>query len=96
MGPWALLISLNEKCRSRRGRENETAAQTAVSLRILSAFPTPFRGEILGAAVTMVNKLIPDDMELQTGDLPNYTTSDGSLRLKIIGTRVDATEIEKA
>ncbi|KAH9667611.1 DNA-directed RNA polymerase II 19 kDa polypeptide [Citrus sinensis] len=59
----------------------------------------PFRGEILGAAVTMVNKvaffnaseagavqiflvsnhLIPDDMELQTGDLPNYTTSDGSV-----------------
>ncbi|GAY49456.1 hypothetical protein CUMW_119240 [Citrus unshiu] len=143
MGPWALLISLNEKCRSRRGRENETAAQTAVSLRILSAFPTgrhgfavaitgaesigkglirngtvlvtflvrcqcivfrPFKGEILGAGVTMVNKLIPDDMELQTGDLPSYTTSDGSVKiqkdcelgLKIIGTQVDVTEIEKA
>ncbi|CAN6870935.1 unnamed protein product [Brassica oleracea] len=45
--------------------------------------------------------LIPDDTEFQAGDMPNYTTSDGSVkiqkecevRLKIIGTRVDATEI---
>ncbi|KMZ65402.1 DNA-directed RNA polymerase II subunit RPB7 [Zostera marina] len=45
--------------------------------------------------------LIPDDMDFRTGDMPNYTTSDGSVkiqsdnevRLKIIGTRVDATEI---
>ncbi|KAK4257332.1 hypothetical protein QN277_006931 [Acacia crassicarpa] len=78
----------------------------------------PFKGEILEAVVTMVNKmgffaeagpvqifvsnhLIPDNMEFQSGDMPNYTTSDGSVkiqkdsevRLKIIGTRVDATEI---
>ncbi|XP_021715417.1 DNA-directed RNA polymerase II subunit RPB7 [Chenopodium quinoa] len=78
----------------------------------------PFKGEILEAVVTMVNKmgffaeagpvqvfvsnhLIPDDMEFQSADTPNYTTSDGSVkiqkdtevRLKIIGTRVDATEI---
>ncbi|PIA56718.1 hypothetical protein AQUCO_00700816v1 [Aquilegia coerulea] len=78
----------------------------------------PFKGEVLEAVVTMVNKmgffaeagpvqifvsnhLIPDDMEFQSGDVPNYTTSDGSVkiikdsevRLKIIGTRVDATEI---
>ncbi|PWA60293.1 hypothetical protein CTI12_AA294020 [Artemisia annua] len=52
--------------------------------------------------VYMLNvQLIPDDMEFQSGDMPNYTTSDGSVkiqkdsevRLKIIGTRVDATEI---
>ncbi|CAL5426766.1 unnamed protein product [Camellia sinensis] len=63
----------------------------------------PFKGEILEAVVTMVNKLIPDDMEFQSGDMPNYTTSDGSVKiqkesevqLKIIGTRVDATEIRK-
>ncbi|KMZ72818.1 DNA-directed RNA polymerase II subunit RPB7 [Zostera marina] len=78
----------------------------------------PFKGEVLEAVVTMVNKmgffaeagpvqifvsshLIPDDVEFQTGDMPNYTTSDGSVkiqsdsevRLKIIGTCVDATEI---
>ncbi|XVF68847.1 hypothetical protein PTKIN_Ptkin11bG0034000 [Pterospermum kingtungense] len=75
----------------------------------------PFKGEILEAVVTMMgffaeagpvqifvsNHLIPDDMEFQSGDMPNYTTSDGSVkiqkdsevRLKIIGTRVDATEI---
>ncbi|KAI4303735.1 hypothetical protein MLD38_039332 [Melastoma candidum] len=66
----------------------------------------PFKGEILEAVVTLVNKLwdpvlLPDDMEFQSGDVPNYTTSDGSVkiqkdsevRLKIIGTRVDATEI---
>ncbi|CAF1769777.1 unnamed protein product, partial [Brassica napus] len=78
----------------------------------------PFKGQILEAVVTLVNKamsisfmylydfffwlhLIPDDTEFQAGDMPNYTTSDGSVkiqkecevRLKIIGTRVDATEI---
>ncbi|CAN7140284.1 unnamed protein product, partial [Brassica rapa subsp. narinosa] len=78
----------------------------------------PFKGQILEAVVTLVNKmgffaeagpvqifvskhLIPDDMEFQAGDMPKYTTSDGSVkiqkecevRLKIIGTRVDATEI---
>ncbi|XP_054796011.1 DNA-directed RNA polymerase II subunit RPB7-like isoform X6 [Prosopis cineraria] len=39
----------------------------------------PFKGEILEAAVTMVNKLIPDDVEFQAGDVPNYTTSEGSV-----------------
>eukprot|EP00249_Psilotum_nudum_P010133 c22353_g1_i1 orf=169-702(+) len=47
------------------------------------------------------NHLIPDDMEFQSGDIPCYATSDGSVRiqkdsevrLKIVGTRVDATEI---
>ncbi|KAL5569059.1 hypothetical protein UlMin_025634 [Ulmus minor] len=78
----------------------------------------PFKGQILEAVVTMVNKmgffaeavlvqifvsnhLIPDDMEFQHRDMPNYTTSyksvkiqkDSEVRLKIIGTRVDATEI---
>ncbi|CAN7032920.1 unnamed protein product, partial [Brassica oleracea var. botrytis] len=84
----------------------------------------PFKGQILEAVVTLVNKamsitglsrylcpslydfffwlhLIPDDTEFQAGDMLNYTTSDGSVkiqkecevRLKIIGTRVDATEI---
>ncbi|KAL6217318.1 hypothetical protein ACLB2K_010535 [Fragaria x ananassa] len=78
----------------------------------------PFKGEILEAVVTMVNKmgffaeagpvqifvsnhLIPDDMEFQCGDMPNYTTSDGSVkiqrdsevRLKIIGTQVECTQI---
>ncbi|CAN6862736.1 unnamed protein product [Brassica oleracea] len=77
----------------------------------------PLKGQILEAVVTLVNKamsisfilydfffwlhLIPDDTEFQAGDIPNYTTSDGSVkiqkecevRLKIIGTRVDATEI---
>ncbi|KAL6210472.1 hypothetical protein ACLB2K_015704 [Fragaria x ananassa] len=78
----------------------------------------PFKGEILEAVVTMVNKmgffaeagpvqifvsnhLIPDDMEFQCGDMPNYTTSDGSVkiqidsevRLKIIGTQVKRTQI---
>ncbi|KAH1066901.1 hypothetical protein J1N35_031888 [Gossypium stocksii] len=75
----------------------------------------PFKGEILEAVVTMMgffaeagpvqifvsNHLIPDDMEFKSGDMPNYTTSDGSVkiqkdsevRLKIIGTRVDAKEI---
>ncbi|KAJ8559512.1 hypothetical protein K7X08_003570 [Anisodus acutangulus] len=58
--------------------------------------PPPHRGHL-----PPPSPLIPDDMEFQSGDVPNYTTSDGSVkiqkesevRLKIIGTRVDATEI---
>ncbi|XP_024527824.1 DNA-directed RNA polymerase II subunit RPB7 isoform X1 [Selaginella moellendorffii] len=46
-------------------------------------------------------QLIPDDMSFQSGDVPCYETSDSSVRiqkdsevrLKIVGTRVDATEI---
>ncbi|KAK3219041.1 hypothetical protein Dsin_013011 [Dipteronia sinensis] len=46
-------------------------------------------------------ELIPDDTEFQLGDMPNYTTSDGSVkiqkdsevRLKIIGIRVDFNSI---
>ncbi|XP_068666637.1 DNA-directed RNA polymerase II subunit RPB7-like [Aristolochia californica] len=78
----------------------------------------PFKGEILEAIVTMVNKmgffaeagpvqifvsnhLIPDDMEFLSGDTASYSTANGSVkiqkdtevRLKIIGTRIDATEI---
>lgn len=78
----------------------------------------PFRGEILEAIVTMVNKmgffaeagpvqifvsnhLIHDDMKFMPGDVNSYQTEDGTtriskdseVRLKIVGTRVDATEI---
>ncbi|KAB2633767.1 DNA-directed RNA polymerase II subunit RPB7 [Pyrus ussuriensis x Pyrus communis] len=67
-------------------------------------FPPPPMGFFAEAGPVQIfvsNHLIPDDMEFQTGDMPNYTTSDGSVkiqkdsevRLKIIGTRVDATEI---
>ncbi|KAI3875458.1 hypothetical protein MKX03_020015 [Papaver bracteatum] len=53
----------------------------------------PFKGEILEAVVTMVNKMIPDDMKFQSGDIPNYTTfqmaQDSEVRLNIFGTRDD-------
>ncbi|PIA62410.1 hypothetical protein AQUCO_00200432v1 [Aquilegia coerulea] len=47
------------------------------------------------------NHLMPDDMEFQSGIIPYYLSSDGSVkiqedtlvRLKIVGSRVDATEI---
>ncbi|KHG00810.1 DNA-directed RNA polymerase II subunit RPB7 [Gossypium arboreum] len=58
----------------------------------------PFKGEILEAVVTKMgffaeagpvqifvsNHLTPDDMEFQSGDLPNYTTSGGSVKKKIV------------
>ncbi|KAI3894745.1 hypothetical protein MKX03_031567 [Papaver bracteatum] len=72
----------------------------------------PFKGEILEAAVTMVNKVSsffknplwvffaeagPVQIFVSNHvNIPNYTTSmdqDSEVRLKIIGTRVDATEI---
>ncbi|CAI7854039.1 unnamed protein product, partial [Closterium sp. NIES-54] len=47
------------------------------------------------------NHLIPDDMSFTPGDINSYQTEDGTVkiqadsevRLKIVGTRVDATEI---
>ncbi|ERM93641.1 hypothetical protein AMTR_s00004p00150370 [Amborella trichopoda] len=64
-------------------------------------FPMGFFAEAGPVQIFVSNHLIPDDMEFQSGDVPNYMTSDGSVkiqkdsevRLKIIGTRVDATEI---
>ncbi|KAI3950132.1 hypothetical protein MKW98_008577 [Papaver atlanticum] len=69
----------------------------------------PFKGDILEDVVTMVNKMgffaeaghVQIFVSNKYGDIPNYTTSDGSVkiqrdsevRLKIIGTQVDATEI---
>ncbi|KAI3871143.1 hypothetical protein MKW98_015043 [Papaver atlanticum] len=62
----------------------------------------PFKEEILEDVVTMVNKMVlfaeagPVQIFVSnhSGDIPNYTTSDGSLiRLQIIGTQVDAIEI---
>lgn len=88
------------------------------NIRYRSVVFRPFKGEILDALVTVVNKvgffaeagpvrifvsvhLIPDDMSFTQGDLNCYATDDGSLRiqqdsevrLKIVGTRLDATEI---
>ncbi|KAI9086756.1 hypothetical protein K1719_031350 [Acacia pycnantha] len=66
------------------------------------AFVTMASGEEAQAAIDKLDShWIPDDMEFQSGDMPNYTTSDGSVkiqknsevRLKIIGTPVNATEI---
>lgn len=78
----------------------------------------PFRGEVLEAVVSMVNKmgffadagpvqifvsthLIPEDMKFVASESNCYQTEDGTVtiqketevRLKIVGTRVDATEI---
>jgi DNA-directed RNA polymerase II subunit RPB7 len=78
----------------------------------------PFKGEVLDAVVTQVNKMgffaeagplqifvsnhhIPDDFSFQTSAGPMYCSEDGEVRvqkdcevrLRVIGTRVDAAEI---
>eukprot|EP00795_Rhopilema_esculentum_P003216 gene3216-1533_t len=62
----------------------------------------PFKGEVLEAVVTQVNKSIPSDMEFDpNSNPPCYKTEkedlviqkDDEIRLRIIGTRVDAIDI---
>ncbi|XP_033144467.1 DNA-directed RNA polymerase II subunit 7 isoform X2 [Brassica rapa] len=61
----------------------------------------PFEGEVLEAVVTTVMQEMQDGMEYQAGDIPNYTSSDASVRiqkdcevlLKITTVSVVATEI---
>ncbi|KAH1211283.1 DNA-directed RNA polymerase II subunit RPB7 [Glycine max] len=45
-------------------------------------FPMGFFAEAGPVQIFVSNQLIPDDMEFQSGDLPNYTTSDGSFCIK--------------
>ncbi|KAK4783757.1 hypothetical protein SAY86_018125 [Trapa natans] len=60
-----------------------------------------FFAEVGPVQIFVSSHLIPDDMEFQPGDAPCYATSDRTLkilkdsevRLRIIGTQVDATEI---
>ncbi|CAN0910776.1 DNA-directed RNA polymerase II subunit RPB7 [Linum grandiflorum] len=60
-----------------------------------------FLAEAGPVQIFVSTKLMPDDMQLQNGDNPNYTTSDGSVkiqkdtevRLKIVGSNVDLAEI---
>ncbi|KAG2333434.1 hypothetical protein Bca52824_004614 [Brassica carinata] len=64
-------------------------------------YSTDYFAEAGPLKIFVSNHCIPDDMEYQTGDMPNYTKSDGSVRiqkdcevrLKIFGFSIDATEI---
>ncbi|OMJ27511.1 DNA-directed RNA polymerase II subunit rpb7 [Smittium culicis] len=60
----------------------------------------PYKGQVVDGVVNNVNKLIPADMKFDpNGNPPNYHSEDQKIekgtpvRLKIVGTRVDATEI---
>ncbi|KAI9320664.1 hypothetical protein BX666DRAFT_1875280 [Dichotomocladium elegans] len=60
----------------------------------------PYKGEVLDAVVTTVNKLIPNDMHFDpNGNPPSYSSEDQTIqkdvqvRIKLVGTRIDATEI---
>ncbi|KAI9579313.1 hypothetical protein GQX74_004785 [Glossina fuscipes] len=62
----------------------------------------PFKGEVLDAVVKQINKSIPADMQFcPNGNPPCYKSKDedvvisgeDKIRLKIVGTRVDATGI---
>ncbi|KAG0802145.1 hypothetical protein G6F22_000542 [Rhizopus arrhizus] len=60
----------------------------------------PFKGEVLDGLVTTVNKLIPNEFKFDVnGNPPCYSSEDQVIqkdvrvRLKLVGTRVDATEI---
>ncbi|TFY56302.1 hypothetical protein EVG20_g8979 [Dentipellis fragilis] len=60
----------------------------------------PFKGEVVDGVVNNVNKLIHPDMKFDPNSNPPSFASDEQIiekntkvRLKIVGTRVDATEI---
>uniref|UniRef100_A0A8W8I0R4 RNA polymerase Rpb7-like N-terminal domain-containing protein n=1 Tax=Magallana gigas TaxID=29159 RepID=A0A8W8I0R4_MAGGI len=62
----------------------------------------PFKGEVLDAVVTQVNKSIPANMEFDPNSNPpcyknkeedEVIQQDDEIRLKIVGTRVDAKDI---
>ncbi|XP_059350891.1 DNA-directed RNA polymerase II subunit RPB7 isoform X2 [Daphnia carinata] len=62
----------------------------------------PFKGQVLDAVVTQVNKSIPSDMQFDPNSTPPcYKTQDedvviqqdDEIRIKIVGLRVDATDI---
>ncbi|RMX40822.1 hypothetical protein pdam_00006499 [Pocillopora damicornis] len=62
----------------------------------------PFKGEVLDAVVMQVNKSIPSDMDFdpnsnppcyKTRDEDNVIQQDDEIRLRIVGTRVDANDI---
>ncbi|CAH8386383.1 unnamed protein product [Eruca vesicaria subsp. sativa] len=68
---------------------------------VTSVMQHGFFAEAGPLTIFVSNRRLPDDMEYQAGDIPSYTTSDGSVkiqkecevRLKIFGIRIDATEI---
>jgi hypothetical protein len=51
------------------------------SVQALTSSCLPFTLWLTGCVFCFCMQLIPDDMEFQSGDVPNYTTSDGSVCL---------------
>jgi DNA-directed RNA polymerase II subunit RPB7 len=105
-----------------KGKIREGAGLVTFPIRYMAVVFRPFKGEVLDAVVTTVNKmgffaevgplqvfvskhLIPNDMEFDSqsnpasyvsqisDEQPMRVTKDSEVRLRIMGTRVDATEI---
>jgi len=121
-GRFGFVICVTEIKSIGKGRIREGAGIVTFPMKFAAIVFRPFKGEVLDAKVTVVNKLgffaevgplnvfvskhlIPSDMRFdQQSNPPSYVsqvsdeqpmrvTVASEVRLKLIGTRVDATEI---
>jgi len=121
-GRYGFIITVTEVLEVGKGKIREGAGLVTFPIRYMAVVFRPFKGEVLDAVVTTVNKmgffaevgplqvfvskhLIPSDMEFDpqsnpasyvsqiSDEQPMRVTKDSEVRLRIMGTRVDATEI---
>jgi DNA-directed RNA polymerase II subunit RPB7 len=121
-GRHGFIIAVTEVLSVGKGKIREGAGLVTFAIRYKAVVFRPFKGEVLDAVVTTVNKmgffaevgplqvfvskhLIPNDMEFDpqsnpasyvsqiSDEQPMRVTKDSEVRLRIMGTRVDATEI---
>jgi len=121
-GRHGFIITVTEVLEVGKGRIREGAGLVTFSIRYMAVVFRPFKGEVLDAVVTTVNKmgffaevgplqvfvskhLIPTDMEFDpqsnpasyvsqiSDEQPMRVTKDSEVRLRLIGTRIDANEI---
>jgi DNA-directed RNA polymerase II subunit RPB7 len=121
-GRHGFVITVTEVLHIGKGKIHEGAGVVTFPIRFTAVVFRPFKGEVLDAVVTTVNKLgffadvgplqvfvskhlIPSDMSFDdksnpqsyvsqiSDEQPLRVTKDSEVRLRVIGTRVDATEI---
>lgn len=121
-GRYGFVICVTEVIETGKGKIREGAGLVTFPMRYTAIVFRPFKGEVLDAVVTKVNKLgffaqagplqvfvskhlIPTDMTYDeksnpasyvsqiSDEQPVRVKKDSQVRLKLIGTRVDASEI---
>ncbi|KAI7840222.1 hypothetical protein COHA_006004 [Chlorella ohadii] len=106
-GKYGFVLSVLNVIDTGKGLVREGTGSAVFDLKYSCICFKPFKGEVLDVVVTSVNKvfvsnhLIPETFEFNTAHEPCYQTADGEqkivpgseVRLRIVGTRVDASDI---